>query len=221
MRPGSVIVDLAASTGGNCELTQPDDVVVIDGVSIIGYTNLAARKPYDASQMYARNVTAFVGLIGKDGELDFSDEILDQSCVTHAGEVRVPRCPRADRLMNPHQKSGRLVEGLRTVLFGVGVCAGLLYMFFFATAESVQVVVLLATIAMLLWFGTADPARMVDGNRRPHWRLFLLAGLGLALLISAMLALSSGTMLLTMAIGLIAIVTGLFRAVRHGIDAEA
>ena len=123
--------------------------------------------------------------------------------------------------MNPHQKSGRLVEGLRTVLFGVGVCAGLLYMFFFATAESVQVVVLLATIAMLLWFGTADPARMVDGNRRPHWRLFLLAGLGLALLISAMLALSSGTMLLTMAIGLIAIVTGLFRAVRHGIDVEA
>jgi H+-translocating NAD(P) transhydrogenase subunit alpha len=91
MRPGSVIVDLAASTGGNCELTQPDNVFVIDGVSIIGYTNLAARKPYDASQMYARNVTAFVGLIGKDGELDFSDEILDQSCVTHAGEVRVPR----------------------------------------------------------------------------------------------------------------------------------
>ena len=91
MRPGSVIVDLAASTGGNCELTQPDEVVVIDGVSIIGYTNLAARKPYDASQMYARNVAAFVGLIGDGGELDFSDEILDQSCVTHAGEIRVPR----------------------------------------------------------------------------------------------------------------------------------
>jgi hypothetical protein len=122
--------------------------------------------------------------------------------------------------VNPQQKYGRLAEGVKSVLFGLGVCAGLLYMFFFATAGSVQVLVLLATIAMLIWFGTADPARMVDGSRRPHWRLFLLAGLGLALLISAMLALSSGTMLLTLAIGLIAIATGLFRAIRHGIDGE-
>jgi hypothetical protein len=122
--------------------------------------------------------------------------------------------------VNPQQKDGRQVEGVKSVLFGLGVCAGLLYMFFFATAGSVQVVVLLATIAMLIWFGTADPARMVDGSRRPHWRLFLLAGLGLALLISAMLALSSGTMLLTLAIGLIAIAIGLFRAIRHGIDGE-
>ena len=107
------------------------------------------------------------------------------------------------------------------MFFGVGVCAGLLYMFFFATAGSVQVVVLLATIAMLLWFGTADPARMVDANGRPHLRLFLLAGLGLSLLISAMLALSSGTMLLTLMIGLMAIAIGLFRAIRHGIDGGA
>ncbi len=120
--------------------------------------------------------------------------------------------------MNPQQKYGRLVDGFKSVLFGLGVCAGLLYMFFFATAGSVQVVVLLATVAMLLWFGTADPARMVDSQRRPHWRLFLLAGPGLALLISAMLALSSGTMMLTLAIGLIAIAMGLFRAVRPGMD---
>ena len=109
---------------------------------------------------------------------------------------------------------------MKSVLFGLGVCAGLLYMFFFATAGTVQVVVLLATIAMLIWFGTADPARMVDIHRRPHWRLFLLAGLGLALLISAMLALSSGTMLLTLAIGLVAIAIGLFRAIRHGLAGE-
>lgn len=128
--------------------------------------------------------------------------------------------PRADPVVNPTQKPGRLVEGAKSVLFGVGVCAGLLYMFFFATAGSVQVVVLLATIAMLVWFGTADPARMVDSESRPHWRLFLLAGLGLALLISAMLALSSGTMLLTLAIGLIAIVIGLVRAIRYAIDGE-
>ena len=118
--------------------------------------------------------------------------------------------------MNP-----RLVEGFKAILFGVVVCAGLLYTFFFATAGTIQVVVLLATIAMLLWFGTADPARLVDAARRPHWRLFALAGLGLALLISAMLALSSGTMLLTLAIGLLAITIGLFRAVRHSLGEQA
>ena len=122
--------------------------------------------------------------------------------------------------MNAQQKDGRLIDGVRSVLFGLAVCAGLLYMFFFATAGSVQVAVLVATIAMLIWFGTADPARMVDSHRRPHWRLFLLAGLGLALLISAMLALSSGTMLLTLAIGLVAIGIGLVRAIRHGFDGE-
>lgn len=116
--------------------------------------------------------------------------------------------------------SPRLVEGLKTSFFGLAVCAGLLYMFFFASAGSVQVVVLLGTIAMLLWFGTASPARLVDTNRRPHWRLFLLAGLGLTLLVSAMLALSSGTMLLTLAIGLIAIALGLIRAIRHGVDGK-
>lgn len=91
MRPGSVVVDLAASTGGNCEVTRPDQIVVIEGVSIIGYTNLPARKPYDASQMYARNVAALVSLIGGGGELDFTDEILDQACITHSGEIHTPR----------------------------------------------------------------------------------------------------------------------------------
>ena len=91
MRPGSVIVDLAASTGGNCEVTVPDDVAVVDGVTVIGFTNLPARKPYDASQMYARNMAAFVKLIGVGGELDFEDEILDQACVTHSNEIRHPR----------------------------------------------------------------------------------------------------------------------------------
>lgn len=122
--------------------------------------------------------------------------------------------------MNAQQKHGGPIDALRSVLFGLGVCAGLLYMFFFATAGSVEVVVLLATIAMTIWFGTADPARLVDSNRRPQWRMFFLAGLGLALLISAMLALSSGTMLLTLATGLVAIAIGLFRAIRHGLDGE-
>ena len=118
--------------------------------------------------------------------------------------------------MNP-----RLVEGFKTILFGVVVCAGILYMFFFATAGSVQVVVLAVTIAMLLWFGSANPTRLVDGNRRPHWRLFLLSGLGLALLISSMVALSSGTMMLTLTIGVVAIAIGMFRAIRYGLNREA
>lgn len=91
MRPGSVVVDVAAATGGNCEVTQRDQIAVVDGVTIVGYTNLAASKPYDASQMYARNVAAFIALLGVDGELDFADEILDQACVTHSGEIRIPR----------------------------------------------------------------------------------------------------------------------------------
>ena len=86
----------------------------------------------------------------------------------------------------------RLIEGLKTVMFGLVVCGALLYMLFFATAGSIQVAVLLGTIAMLLWFGTAHPARLVKADGRPHWRLFMLATIGLALLVSAMVALSTG-----------------------------
>ena len=91
MRAGSVIVDLAASTGGNCELTKTGEVVEHRGVKIVGHTDFASRKPYDASQMYARNVLSLIGLLGAHGELDFSDDILDAATVTHAGEVRNER----------------------------------------------------------------------------------------------------------------------------------
>ncbi|CAN5202647.1 Re/Si-specific NAD(P)(+) transhydrogenase subunit alpha [soil metagenome] len=91
MKPGSVIIDLAASTGGNCELTKPGEIVEHRGVKIIGHTDFASRKPYDSSQMYARNVIALLGLLGAHGELDFSDDILDAATVTHAGEVRNER----------------------------------------------------------------------------------------------------------------------------------
>jgi peptidoglycan/LPS O-acetylase OafA/YrhL len=114
----------------------------------------------------------------------------------------------------------RLIEGLKTVLFGLAVCGGLLYMFFFATAGSIQVAVLLGTIAMLLWFGTAHPARLVDANGKPQWRLFMLAIVGLALLLSAMVALSSGTMLVTLAVGVVAIAVGVVRAIRHGLRGQ-
>ena len=90
MRPGSVIVDLAAEAGGNCELTQPDKVVVVErGVTIHGPTNLPATMPVHASQLYARNVTELLRELVKDGALalDFEDEIIRGACVTHGGEV--------------------------------------------------------------------------------------------------------------------------------------
>jgi NAD(P) transhydrogenase subunit alpha len=90
MKPGSVIVDLAAETGGNCELTQAGSEIVRNGVSILGPLNLPSTVPLHASQMYARNVAAFLGHIVQDGKLrlDFEDQIIRDTCVTHAGEVR-------------------------------------------------------------------------------------------------------------------------------------
>ena len=90
MKPGSVIVDLAAETGGNCELTQPGSEIVRNGVSILGPLNLSSTVPLHASQMYAKNVAAFLGHIVQDGKLrlDFEDQIIRDTCVTHAGEVR-------------------------------------------------------------------------------------------------------------------------------------
>jgi NAD(P) transhydrogenase subunit alpha len=89
MRPGSVIVDLAAESGGNCELSKPDEVVVAHGVSIHGPTNLPATMPVHASQLYARNVTELLNTFVKNGELalDFTDEVIAGACVTHAGDV--------------------------------------------------------------------------------------------------------------------------------------
>jgi NAD(P) transhydrogenase subunit alpha len=89
MRPGSVIVDLAAEAGGNCELTEPDQVVVRHGVTIHGPTNLPATMPVHASQLYARNVSELLRELVKDGALalDFDDEVVKGACVTHAGDV--------------------------------------------------------------------------------------------------------------------------------------
>ena len=83
-------VDLAAESGGNCELSKPDEVVVAHGVSIHGPTNLPATMPVHASQLYARNVTELLREFVKKGALalDFSDEVQIAACVTHAGEVR-------------------------------------------------------------------------------------------------------------------------------------
>jgi NAD(P) transhydrogenase subunit alpha len=89
MRPGSVIVDLAAETGGNCELTEPGEEVEREGVTIIGFTNLPSSMPAHASQLYSRNVTALLTHLAPGGELklDFEDEITAGACVTRREEV--------------------------------------------------------------------------------------------------------------------------------------
>ena len=89
MAPGSVIVDLASERGGNCELTKPGEVVIEHGVTIIGYFNLATGMPYHASQMYARNLCAFLLHLVKDGklQLNLDDEIVRDTLLTKDGEV--------------------------------------------------------------------------------------------------------------------------------------
>ncbi len=93
MAPGSVIVDLAGERGGNCELTRPGEIVVEHGVTIIGWFNLASTVPYHASQMYARNVSAFLLHLVKDGklQLNLDDEIVRETLLTRGEEVVNPR----------------------------------------------------------------------------------------------------------------------------------
>jgi NAD(P) transhydrogenase subunit alpha len=89
MRPGSVIVDLAAEAGGNCELTTPGEITVEHDVTIVGLTNLPSTMPYHASQLYSRNIVALVSLFVDEGQLklDWSDEIISGACVAGKQEV--------------------------------------------------------------------------------------------------------------------------------------
>jgi H+-translocating NAD(P) transhydrogenase subunit alpha len=89
MAPGSVIVDLAAERGGNCELTRAEQTIVQHGVSIVGQINLAGTVPYHASQMYSRNLTTFLTLLAKGGKLNVNleDDIIRETLVTRGGEI--------------------------------------------------------------------------------------------------------------------------------------
>ncbi|HET9047919.1 MAG TPA: NAD(P) transhydrogenase subunit alpha [Chiayiivirga sp.] len=90
MKPGAVIVDLAAETGGNCELTRPGETYVHQGVTIAGPLNLPSMGAIHASEMYAKNLYNFLELSLKDGALtlDWDDELITKTCLTHAGEIR-------------------------------------------------------------------------------------------------------------------------------------
>ena len=94
MSPGSIVVDLAAETGGNCELTEPGETVVKEDVTIAGPLNLASTMPDHASSLYARNVQALLELmVGEEDQLnlDFEDEIIKGACITHEGEIKNER----------------------------------------------------------------------------------------------------------------------------------
>ncbi|NEQ36630.1 MAG: Re/Si-specific NAD(P)(+) transhydrogenase subunit alpha [Okeania sp. SIO3I5] len=93
MKPGAVIVDMAAAQGGNCECTEAGKDVQWNGVTIIGPVNLPATMPVHASELYAKNISALLKLMIKDGELnlDFEDDIIAGACVAHAGEIRNQR----------------------------------------------------------------------------------------------------------------------------------
>jgi NAD(P) transhydrogenase subunit alpha len=102
MAPGSVIVDLAAEMGGNCELSQPGEEILHHGVLVVGTKDIASSMPVHASFLYSRNVAELLALLSKDGSLslDFEDEIVAGCCVTHAGEIR-------------HEPTRELVEASR------------------------------------------------------------------------------------------------------------
>ncbi|NJN62237.1 MAG: Re/Si-specific NAD(P)(+) transhydrogenase subunit alpha [Coleofasciculaceae cyanobacterium RL_1_1] len=94
MKPGSVVIDLAANQGGNCEGSEPGATVIRHGVTIIGAENLPSSMPIHASQMYAKNIATLLALaVDQDGQfnLDFDDDIIDSACITHGGEVRNER----------------------------------------------------------------------------------------------------------------------------------
>jgi NAD(P) transhydrogenase subunit alpha len=105
MRPGSVLVDLAAPAGGNCELTIPGLTQTIGGVTLMAPLNLPAECPVHASQLYARNVLNFLGLIAKKGEvnIDLNDEVLVGACVAHKG---APVNPRVAKLLEVSHSVG-------------------------------------------------------------------------------------------------------------------
>jgi H+-translocating NAD(P) transhydrogenase subunit alpha len=107
MAPGSVIVDLAAERGGNCELTRAGEIVVEHNVRIIGQINLASEVPYHASQMYARNLAAFVTYLVKDGKLrgNSDDEIVRETLLTRDGEIVNARVREFFKLAAPAASS--------------------------------------------------------------------------------------------------------------------
>jgi NAD(P) transhydrogenase subunit alpha len=113
MAPGSVLVDLAAERGGNCELTRPDEVMVHQGVTVLGPTNLPSTLAHDASQMYSKNVTTFLLYLVKEGEftLDTGDEVVGKTLVARGGELVNPRIREIVEPLSGQRRQPEGVEG--------------------------------------------------------------------------------------------------------------
>ena len=119
--PGSVIVDVAAERGGNCELTRPGETVVHHGITILGPLNLASSAPFHASQMYSSNITSFLKLmLGKDGafKINRDDEIIRETLVTHGNEIVHAR---VNELMTARSGRGRKVKEMGAYEFDLWV----------------------------------------------------------------------------------------------------
>jgi len=112
MRPGSVLVDMAAETGGNCELTSPGEVVVREGVTIDGTLNLASQMPFHASLLYANNVANLLKLLAPEGNLNlnFEDDIIAGACITHDGQIVNDRVREASNT-TPDSQANQAVGG--------------------------------------------------------------------------------------------------------------
>ncbi|KAF9013895.1 PNTB-domain-containing protein [Cyathus striatus] len=134
MKQGSVIVDLAAEAGGNCEATRPGELVVKNGVTIIGYTDLPSRLPTQSSTLYSNNITKFLLSLGEDGKfaIDLDDEVVRGSIVAHEGNQLEPPVPKVEETtvtaITPWQKATREVSvvtaGMGTGLVGYRVVWG-------------------------------------------------------------------------------------------------
>jgi NAD(P) transhydrogenase subunit alpha len=88
MRTGSIIIDMAAEQGGNCELTEANRTITKHNVTLHGAVNLPATVPVHASQMYSKNITNLVKHLLKEGKFDFEDEITQGACITHEGQIK-------------------------------------------------------------------------------------------------------------------------------------
>ncbi len=108
MTPRSVIIDLAAERGGNCELTKPGETIVEHGVTIIGPLNIPTTVPYHASQMYSKNIANFLSHLMKKGELnlDLSDQIIRESMITQGGKITNPRLQELLGIKDNNERSG-------------------------------------------------------------------------------------------------------------------
>ena len=113
MKPGSLIVDMAAERGGNCESTRPDETVVQNGVTILGPTNMASTIPYHASQMFSKNISNLLKLLVKDGELavDMEDEIIAGTLETDGGEIIHPMAREVFGLPKLETSTAAATEG--------------------------------------------------------------------------------------------------------------